>query len=331
MKAVRCNRLGPPDSLVIEDLPSPTAGPNEIVMTVKAAAVNFPDGLVIQGKHQSRPEPPFTPGWEVAGVVKDVGAGVTGIVPGQPGVAMIKNGGFAEEALVPAHRFWALPEEKRWSAGKIDFVAAASFPLAYGTSYHSLKDRARLQPAETLLVLGAAGGVGIAAVQFGKLMGARIIACASTAEKLDVCKRHGADELVNYTSEDLREAIKRLTNGRGVDVVLDPVGGRYAEPAVRGMAWNGRYLVVGFTDGSIPRIPLNLPLLKGCSLVGVAWHTFSERDRAGGVEDFREMAEWIASGQLKPLVSATYPLAEAARALNEVMERRVVGKVVLTT
>lgn len=323
MKAVLCKKLGLPDTLVIEDVPSPRAGRDEIVMTVKGAAVNFPDYLMIQGKHQTRPEVPFTPGWEVAGIVKEVGEGVTGIKPGDHGVAQIKWGGYAEEALVPLDRFWSIPKE-------IDFIDAAAFPLAYGTSYHALKDRAHLQPGETLLVLGAAGGVGIAAVQFGKLMGARVIACASSAEKLAVCKAHGADELVNYTTEDLREAIKRLTHGKGVDVVLDPVGGHYAEPAVRGMAWGGRYLIVGFTAGEIPKIPLNLALLKGCSLVGVVWHTFSVRDVKGGRETFDQMARWIASGQLKPLVSAIYPLDRAAEALQVVVDRKVLGKIVLT-
>jgi NADPH2:quinone reductase len=322
MKAVVSTGPGLPDTLLIQDLPSPQPGPDEIVISVKAAAVNFPDYLMIQGKHQTRPDWPFTPGWEVAGIVKAVGADVTDIKAGDHGVAMIKWGGYAEEALAPAERFWPIPQH-------LDFIAAAAFPLAYGTSYHALKDRAHLQPGETLLVLGAAGGVGIAAVQFGKLMGARVIACASSAEKLATCKAHGADELVNYAEEDLREALKRITGGRGVDVVLDPVGGQYAEPAVRSMAWNGRYLIVGFTGGAIPRIALNLPLLKGCSLLGVAWHTFSVRDREGGREDFREMAEWIASGRLKPLVSAVYPLEQAARALDEVAGRRVQGKIIL--
>jgi NADPH2:quinone reductase len=323
MKAVICKQAGLPDTLVVEDIPSPHAGRDEVVLTVKAAAVNFPDYLMLQGKHQTRPEWPFTPGWEVAGGVKEIGPGVTGIQIGDHAVAQIKWGGYAEEALVPVNRYWAIPKE-------IDFVSAAAFPLAYGTSYHALKDRAHLQPGETLLVLGAAGGVGIAAVQFGKLMGARVIACASSAEKLAICKAHGADELVNYSSEDLREAIKRLTDGKGVDVVLDPVGGSYAEPAVRGMAWGGRYLVVGFTGGSIPKIPLNLVLLKGCALVGVAWHTFADRDPKTGLETFNDMARWIARGELKPLVSATYPLERAGEALQVVVDRKVIGKIVLT-
>lgn len=323
MKAVICKQPGLPDTLVVEDIASPRAGRDEVVLTVKAAAMNFPDYLMIQGKHQTRPEWPFTPGWEVAGVVKEIGAGVTGIQVGDHAVAQIKWGGYAEEALVPVSRYWAIPKE-------IDFVSAAAFPLAYGTSYHALKDRAHLHPGETLLVLGAAGGVGIAAVQFGKLMGARVIACASSDEKLAICKAHGADELVNYSSEDLREAIKRLTDGKGVDVVLDPVGGSYAEPAVRGMAWGGRYLVIGFTGGFIPKIPLNLVLLKGCALVGVFWGDFARREPEKGYRNTEELIRLVAEGKLKPLISATYPLERTGEALADLLTRKVQGKVVVT-
>ena len=322
MKAVMCKQLGPPETLTIEDVPSPRAGHGEIVVSIKAASVNFPDGLIVQGKHQTRAVPPFIPGYEMAGVIKAVGEGVKGLKPGDRGVAQLKWGGFAEEVALSADRFWPIPDE-------LDYVRAAAFPLAYGTSYYALKNRGLLKAGETLVVLGAAGGVGIAGVQFGKIMGARVIACASSAEKLDICRRHGADELINYTTEDLREALKRLTGGTGVDVVLDPVGGRYAEPVVRSMAWEGRYLIVGFTAGEIPKIPLNLALLKGSSLVGVLWDTYSHRNPEGGRQNIREMAEMILAGKLDPLVSATYPLDRAVEAIQHVMDRKVLGKVVL--
>src|SRR5690606_10711039 len=210
-----------------------------------------------------------------------------------------------------------------------DFVTAAAFPLAYGTSYHALKDRGRLQPGETLLVLGAAGGVGLAAVQLGKLMGATVIACASSAEKLELCRAHGADHLVDYRRENFRDAVKTLTGDRGVDVLLDPVGGAYAEPAVRSMAWLGRYLIVGFTSGEIPRIPTNLALLKGCALVGVAWDTYSRRNPSGGRANVAEMVDWIRTGKLEPLVTARYSLADTPRALEDIVQRRVQGKTVI--
>ena len=270
MRAVLCKSHGVPANLVVEDVASPRPGPGEIVVSVKAAGVNFPDLLMLQNKYQHKPPLPFTPGYEIAGVIKAVGEGVSGLHVGDPGVAMIRWGGFAEEVAFPAERFWPIP------AG-FDFRTAAAFSLAYGTSYHALKDRARIAPGEYLLVLGAAGGVGLAAVQLGKLMGATVIACASTEEKLATCRRYGADKTINYSERNLREAVKELVGDRGVDVVFDPIGGAYAEPAVRSMAWGGRYLVVGFAAGDIPRIPLNLPLIKGCSIVGVAWDTFARR------------------------------------------------------
>ena len=322
MRALLCKDYGMPGDLVLEDIPSPRPGKGEVLVTVKAAGVNFPDVLMIQNKYQHRPPLPFSPGYEIAGVVKALGPGVSGLAVGDAGVAMLRFGGFAEEALVPADRFWRIPSD-------IDFAAAAAFPLAYGTSYHALKDRGRLQPGETLMVLGAAGGVGLAGVQLGKLMGANVIACASSDDKLATCREHGADVLINYRKHNLRDALKERTGERGVDVVLDPVGGEYAEPAVRSMAWLGRYLVVGFTSGEIPRIPMNLPLLKGCSLVGVAWDTYSRRNPQGGQTNVSEMIAWIRDEKLKPVVTARYPLAEAPRALEDVMQRRVQGKVVI--
>lgn len=322
MRAVLCKAYGQPKDLVIEDIASPVPGEGEVLVTVKAAGVNFPDVLMIQNRYQHRQTLPFTPGYEIAGVVKAVGPRVSGIAVGNAGVAMLRSGAFAEEAIVPAERFWRIPSD-------VDFVDAAAFPLAYGTSYHALKDRGALQPGETLLVLGAAGGVGLAGVQLGKLMGAKVIACASSEEKLQTCRRAGADVLINYRTQDFREAVKTAAGDRGVDVVLDPVSGPYAEAAVRSMAWYGRYLVVGFTSGEIPRIPMNLPLLKGCSLVGVAWDTYSRRNPEGGRRNIAELVEWIRSGKLKPAVTARYSLDDAAKALDDVMERRAQGKVVI--
>ncbi|HYC49264.1 MAG TPA: NADPH:quinone oxidoreductase family protein [Burkholderiales bacterium] len=322
MRAVVCKAYGAPRDLVVEEVPSPRPAAGEVLVSVKAAGVNFPDVLMIQNKYQHRQTPPFTPGYEVAGVVKALGPGVTGVEIGHAGVAMLRAGAFAEEVLVPAARFWRIPQD-------LDFAVAAAFPLAYGTSYHALKDRGQLKRGETLLVLGAAGGVGLAAVQLGKLMGARVIACASSDEKLAVCKREGADAVINYREQNLRDALKTLTGEHGVDMCLDPVGGEYAETCVRSMAWGGRYLAVGFTSGEIPRIPTNLALLKGCSIVGVAWDTYSRRDPEGGRKNVDEMVAWIREGRLKPAVTARYPLEQAPRALEDVMERRAQGKVVI--
>ena len=322
MRAVLCKSYGGPGSLTVEDIPSPKPGPGEVRVRVKAAGVNFPDVLMIQNKYQFRPPLPFSPGYEIAGVVSELGDGVSNLALGDAGIAMLRFGGFAEEAIVPADRFWRIPQD-------VDFVTAAAFPLAYGTSYHALKDRGELKPGETLLVLGAAGGVGLAAVQLGKLMGATVIACASSSEKLSLCRSHGADHLIDYRKHDVRDAVKTFTDALGVDVVLDPVGGAYAEPAVRSMAWLGRYLIVGFTSGEISRIPTNLALLKGCALVGVAWDTYSRRDPVGGQANVAELIAWIRSKKLEPAVSARYALADTPRALEEVTQRRVQGKIVI--
>ena len=317
MKAIRCTRVGPPEALTLEDIAAPSPAPGHVAFTVKAAGVNFPDVLIIQNKYQIKPEMPFTPGHEAAGVVTAVGEGVTGFKPGDPVVAQTVLGAFAEVVTAPAKFCFAIPKS-------LDFSAAAAMPIAYGTSYYALKERGHLKAGETLLVLGASGGVGLAAVQLGKIMGARVIACASSDEKLATCKTHGADDVINYATEDLREAIKRLTAGKGVDVVVDPVGGDFAEPCVRGMAWKGRYLVVGFAAGAIPKIPLNLALLKGCSIVGVAC-----LEPAGSRENFAQMVQWAAEGRLKPVVSATYPLARTVEALNDVAHRKVQGKIII--
>src|SRR5256885_9724125 len=269
MKAVLCKSWGPPDALVVEDIPSPAPGKGQLLVSVKASGVNFPDVLLIQNKYQFKPELPFSPGSEIAGVVRQVGEGVHGFMPGDRVMAHIRWGGYAEEAVVDEALVAPVP------AG-LDFTVAASFGLVYATAYHALRDRAKIKASETLLVLGAAGGVGLATVELGKLFGARVIACASSDEKLETCRRFGADVTINYEREDLREALKNL--GGAVDVALDPVGGKYSEPALRAMAWKGRYLVVGFASGEIPKIPLNLALLKCCSIVGVFLGEVSRRE-----------------------------------------------------
>jgi NADPH2:quinone reductase len=324
MRAVLCKHYGPPSELVVEDIPSPSAGPGQLVVSVHACGVNFPDTLIIQGQYQFKPELPFSPGAEVAGVVKEVGPGVTAFRPGDRVIAATTWGGYAEEVVAEASRCLVMP-------GDMPFDIAAAFLLTYGTSHHALRDRADLQPGETLLVLGAAGGVGLAAVELGKAMGARVIAAASSPEKLAVCREHGADELIDYTREDLRGRIKAITGGKGVDVVYDPVGGDYSEPALRSMAWRGRFLVVGFAAGKIPSLPLNLPLLKGCSVVGVFWGAFTRNEPERYQAGVKEMLAWVADGRLRPHVSARYPLEQAAEAMRDLTERRVHGKVVLTT
>jgi NADPH:quinone reductase len=322
MKAVLVREFAPLDQLTLAEVASPVPGPGQVLITVKAAGVNFMDGLIAQGKYQTRPPLPFSPGAEVAGTIKQVGAGVTAIAPGMRVLAATGQGGFAEEVLMPAAGVMALPQGMDWPA-------AASFPIVYGTSHHALKDRAQLRAGETLLVLGAAGGVGLTAVEIGKVMGARVIACASSEEKLALCKAYGADELIDYSSGDLRERIKELTAGKGVDVVYDPVGGAMAEPCVRSLAFMGRYLVVGFASGEIPKIPLNLLLLKTASLVGVFWGAYARARPEHNAANFAELFSWYAQGRLKPHVSQTFPLADYAQALDVVMNRRAKGKVVL--
>ncbi len=323
MKAVLCKQFGPPDSLVIEELASPRAGPGEVVLSVKAASLNFPDVLIIQNKYQFKPPLPFSPGSELAGVVKEVGEGVQGVRPGDKVIAFTTYGAFAEEVKTEASRLVPLPE-------KMDFVTGAAFLLTYATTDHGLRDRGALAAGETLLVLGAAGGVGLAAIEIGKALGARVIACASSEDKLAVCRAHGADAAINYAAEDLRERIKALTDGRGVDVVYDPVGGPYTEPAFRSLAWRGRHLVVGFAAGEIPKLPLNLALLKGASLVGVFWGDFARRQPKEFAQSVRQLGRWYAEGKLKPHVSQTLPLEKAAEALKLMAARQVKGKLVLT-
>src|SRR5687768_12899067 len=318
MKAVLCKQYGPPESLAFEDLPSPRPGPGEAVVSVKAASVNFPDVLIIQNKYQFKPPLPFSPGSELAGVVKAVGGGVTAFKPGDKVIAFTTYGAFAEEVKTEAARLLPMPEG-------MDFASAAAFLLTYATSDHALRDRGTLAAGETLLVLGAAGGVGLAAIEIGKALGARVIAAASSDEKLAVCRAHGADETINYATTDVRDEIKRLTGGRGVDVVYDPVGGAYTEPAVRGLAWRGRLLVVGFAAGDIPRLPLNLPLLKGASVVGVFWGEHVRRAPQRHRANMAQLLELLVARRINPHIDRLYPLEEAKQALADISDRRIKG------
>ena len=322
MKAVLCKQHGLPETMVVEEVPTPVPGAGQVLISVKACGVNFPDTLIIQNLYQFKPPLPFSPGGELSGIVKAVGEGVKHVQVGQPVLAFTGWGGFAEEVLAQAKQVVPLPPG-------VDMAVAAAFMMTYGTSFHALKDRAQLQAGETLLVLGAAGGVGLAAIELGKKMGARVIAAASSAEKLEVCRQHGADMLVNYEQEDLRERIKALTDGKGVDVVYDPVGGTHTEPALRSMAWKGRYLVVGFAAGEIPKIPLNLPLLKGCAILGVFWGDFAAREPQANLANGMQLFQWLMQGELKPHISQRYPLEKAGEALRALMDRKVTGKVVL--
>lgn len=322
MKAVLAREFAPLEKLVLEEIPPKVAAAGQVVISVKACGVNFLDGLIVAGKYQTKPPLPFSPGAEVAGLIKEVGAGVSSLAPGMRVLAMPGYGGFAEEVLAEAANVLPLPE-------KMDFATAACFPIVYATSLHALKDRAQLRTGETLLVLGAAGGVGLTAVEIGKIMGARVIAAASSEDKLALCKEHGADALINYATSDLRERVKELTSGKGVDVVYDPVGGAYAEPAVRSLAFLGRYLVIGFASGEIPKIPLNLLLLKQASLVGVFWGAYARARPADNARNFAELFAWYDQGLLHPHVSASFPLAGYREALEVVMNRRAKGKVAL--
>ena len=322
MKAIVCKAWGMPDSLQVEELPDLLPQPGQVVLDVKAAGVNFPDVLIIQGKYQIKPELPFTPGNEVAGVVRAVGAGVTSHKAGDRVIAFVSQGGFAQQLAVSASALMPMP------AG-MDFDTAAAITLTYGTSHHAIVDRAALKAGETMLVLGAAGGVGLAAIEIGKALGARVIAAASSDEKLAVCRAHGADACINYSSEDLREAIKGATGGKGPDVIYDPVGGAYSETALRSIGWRGRHLVVGFANGEIPKLPLNLLLLKGAALVGVFWGDYVRREPQANLAGMQQLMGWLAEGKIKPHISARYALADTAQALNDMAARKVTGKVVI--
>jgi NADPH:quinone reductase len=322
MKAVLAKSFGPPEQLVLEEVPARRAGPGEVVIEVKACGVNFFDALIVQGKYQTRPPLPFSPGGEVAGVISEVGQGVTAFTKGMRVLAFTGHGGYAQELTAEAASVVELPAQ-------MDFVTAAGFPITYATSYHALKDRGQLRSGETLLVLGAAGGVGLAAVEIGRIMGARVIACASSEEKLRLAREHGADALINYGTSDLRERIREETSGKGVDVVYDPVGGSYAEPALRSLAAGGRYLVIGFASGEIPKIALNLLLLKMVSVVGFFWGAFAKARPQENAANLVALLDWYVAGRLRPHVSATFPLERYGEALDAVMQRKVLGKVVL--
>lgn len=322
MKAVLCKAWGLPDSLVIEEMPDVIPGRGQVAIDVKAAGVNFPDVLIIQNKYQFKPDLPFTPGSELSGVVRAIGEGVSNAKVGDKVIAFIGHGAFAQQVLAPANAILPVPPG-------MDFDTAAAITLTYGTSHHAVVDRAQLKAGETMLVLGAAGGVGLAAIEIGKALGARVIAAASTEEKLDICRQHGADACINYSKEDLREAIKAATDGKGPDVIYDPVGGIYAEPAFRSIAWRGRYLVIGFANGEIPKLPLNLTLLKGASLVGVFWGEFAKREPKANLMAMRELMGWLAEGKIKPHISGRYALKDTANALNDLAARKVTGKIVI--
>jgi len=324
MRAVVCRELGPPERLQVADVPAPAPGPGEVLVDVHGCGVNFPDTLMIQGRYQVRPELPFSPGSEVAGTVAALGDGAEGVAVGDRVMGVLGWGGFAEQVAAPARTLVTVPDG-------VDLITASGFTMAYGTSYHALVDRGRLQEGETLLVLGAAGGGGLAAVQLGAALGARVVAAASTDAKLALCREHGAVETVNYAREDLRARVKELTGGRGADMIYDPVGGQGSEPALRSIAWRGRFLVVGFAAGDIPRIPLNLTLLKGCEIVGVFFGAFAERQPGDAAANAAKLNDLWSAGRIRPVVSATYPLEEAAAALEDIAARKVTGKVVVTT
>lgn len=322
MKAVVCTEFGPPESLQYTDMADPSPGKGEVLIGVRAAGVNFPDTLIIEGKYQFKPEMPFSPGGEVAGEVLETGEGVKHVKAGDRVMALMTWGGYAERAVVPAAGVIPMPPDMSWNEG-------AGFPLVYGTVIHSLKQRGRLAEGETLLVLGAAGGVGLAAVQLGKIMGARVIAAASTAEKLELCREHGADETVNYTEESLKDRVKELTDGKGADVIFDPVGGDAFDQCLSCINWNGRLLVIGFASGRIPEAPANRILLKGCAVVGVFWGRFAQTEPEANMANFMQLIQWYNQGKFRPVVSRTYPLSDASQALNDMLARKATGKLVL--
>ncbi|TDQ17101.1 NADPH2:quinone reductase [Algoriphagus boseongensis] len=319
MKAIVCKTFGLPDKLEFGDLPDPKIGSNQVLIAVEACGVNFPDVLIIQDKYQFKPELPFSPGGEVAGKIIGFGDQVNQFQLGQPVLALCGWGGFAEKVAVDSDRVFPMPP------GLSSEIAATTL-YTYGTSYHALKDRANLQQGETLLVLGAAGGVGLAAVELGKVIGAKVIAAASSNEKLQLCLEKGADEIINYETEDLKNRIKEITGGKGVDVVYDPVGGKFTEPALRGIAWKGRYLIVGFANGDIPQIPMNLPLLKGCSIIGVFWGQFSKLEAKASFQNIRQLVAWILEGKIKQHIGKKYTLEEAPEALKAILDRKMLGK-----
>ncbi len=322
MKAVVCEGFGPPETLVVRELPALAAEPGHVVVSVRAASLNFPDVLVIADKYHEKPGLPFTPGAEMAGVVKAVGPGVTRFRVGDRVMGVVGQGAFAQECVAAADRLMPVPPG-------MDFAVASGFTMTYATAYHALRQRIAVRPGETLLVLGAAGGVGLAAIEIGRILGLTVIACASDPEKLELCRVHGANEGIDYVHEDLRGRIRALTNGAGVDVIFDAVGGQYAEAALRSSAWRARHLVIGFASGEIPRVPLNLPLLMERDIVGVHWGAWAARAPAEHIAAMEQLAQWHAQGRLRPRVAATYALENVAAALRAMMERKALGKIVV--
>jgi NADPH2:quinone reductase len=322
MQAILCTRYGTPDDLELREVPDPIPGEGEAVVKIAAAALNFFDTLIIAGKYQYKPELPFSPAAEFAGVVESLGPKVSSLAVGDRVMGFVGWGAARQRVAVRVDRLVQIPPD-------LDFDRASGLTCTYGTSYYALRGRAGLQPGETLAVLGAAGGTGLAAVELGKLMGARVIACASSDDKLALACQHGADEGVNYSKDDLKESLRRLTGGRGVDVVYDPVGGAYSEAALRATAWEGRFLVVGFAAGEIPRPALNLVLLKGCDIRGVFWGEWLRRHPAEHRAATEQIMRWCADGKLSGHIQKVYPLAETARALKDIAARKVMGKIVL--
>lgn len=322
MRAVLCRSFGPVENLVIEDVPAPSCGADQALIEVRAIGVNFPDGLLVQGKYQAAPAFPFSPGSEIAGFVRAVGANVSTLAVGDKAIAFTGSGGYAEQVAVDAARVFKAPDGMDWDV-------AGGFLITYATAYHALKDQARMRSGETLLVLGAAGGVGLAAVELGAAMGARVIAAASSDDKLALARRHGATDAINYATDDLRARLKELSKGGGVDVVFDPVGGALSEAAIRSLAWGGRHLVIGFASGDIPKIPLNLLLLKEASSSGVFWGSWAKANPEANAANTRELFALFSAGKLRPHVSAVFPLERAVDAINHVLSRKAHGKIIL--
>lgn len=322
MKAVLCKAFGPPENLVLEEAPGPKPKEKEVLIAVHAAGLNFPDTLIIQGKYQFKPPFPFSPGMEVAGVIEAVGSGVTLVKPGDRVMASTGHGGFAEQVTANEQSVHRIPDS-------MDFVSAAGFPITYGTTYHALVDRAHLKAGEWLLVHGAGGGVGLNAVELGRRLGARVIATAGSDEKLELARTYGAEFLVNYSREKIRDKVKEITGGAGADVIYDPVGGDVFDESMRCIAWEGRLLVIGFASGRIPELPANLVLLKGCEVVGVFWGSFATRDPAHNRANIATMLDWFDAGQIKPHVSATFGLNEVPAAMQALLARKVTGKAVI--
>lgn len=322
MKAMLCTTYGPPESLKLTEVPSKPVGKGQVRVAIHASGVNFPDTLIIQGKYQFKPEMPFAPGHEVAGDVTEVGEGVTGFKKGDRVIGMTGHGGYADEVVVDVGSLLKMPDN-------MSYIDGAAFTMTYGTSYYALKQRGELKPGETLLVLGAAGGVGLAAVELGKLMGAKVLAAAGSDEKLELTKKYGAEGLINYSKEKIRDRVKEMTDGKGADVIYDAVGGDAFDEAIRCINWLGRLLVIGFASGRIPSLPANLALLKSCDVRGVFYGAWRARDPKDSAQNFKEMLSWYEQGKLKPHVSMTFPLEKAADAMNALLSRKATGKIIL--